>query len=89
MDLFNEETDWSKVLKPLIAKYKDKKHPLEYQNLHQLLVMVILSAQDSDAHINKIVPKLFEKFPNMKTLAKADEDCLCLLLKKFVFMEIR
>lgn len=44
MDLFNESTDWAKALKPLIAKYKDKKHPLEYQNLYQLLVMVVLSA---------------------------------------------
>lgn len=76
MDLFNESTDWAKALKPLIAKYKDKKHPLEYQNLYQLLVMVVLSAQDSDAHINKIAPKLFEAFPTMKALSKADEDSL-------------
>jgi len=76
MDLFNEGTDWAKALKPLIAKYKDEKHPLDYQNLYQLLVMVVLSAQDSDAHINKIAPKLFEEFPDMKSLAKADEDSL-------------
>ncbi len=76
MDLFNEGTDWAKALKPLIAKYKDKKHPLDYHNLYQLLVMVVLSAQDSDAHINKIAPKLFAEFPNMKSLAKADEDSL-------------
>jgi len=76
MDLFNEGIDWAQALKPLIAKYKDKKHPLDYQNLYQLLCMVVLSAQDSDAHINKIAPKLFEEFPNMKALAKADEDSL-------------
>lgn len=59
MDLFNGSTDWAKALKPLIAKYKDKKHPLEYQNLYQLLVMVVLSAQDSDGHLIKITSKLF------------------------------
>lgn len=76
MDLFNEGTDWAKALKPLIAKYKEEKHPLDYQNLYQLLVMVVLSAQDSDAHINKIAPKLFAEFPDMKALAKADEGSL-------------
>jgi len=76
MDLFMENTDWGAALKPLIAKYKNKKHPLDYQNLYQLLVMVVLSAQDSDAHINKLAPALFEKFPNIKALAKAEKDDL-------------
>lgn len=76
MDLFNEQTDWATALKPLIAKYKNKQHPLEYKNLYQLVVMVVLSAQDSDAHINKIAPNLFQAFPNMKSLAQADEKSL-------------
>lgn len=72
MDLFNESTDWPKALRPLITKYKGKQHPLHYKNLYQLLVMVVLSAQDSDAHINKIALAFFEKFPNMKALSKAN-----------------
>ncbi len=72
MDLFNEGTNWPKELRPLIAKYKDKQHPLHYQNLYQLVVMVVLSAQDSDAHINKVAPAFFEKFPDMKALAKTN-----------------
>lgn len=67
-----EHTDWGKALKPLIAQYKNEKHPLNYENLYQLLVMVILSAQDSDAHINKLAPALFEKYPTLKTLSKAE-----------------
>ena len=69
MELFNGAPNWAEVLKPLIKKYKGKKHPLEYQNTYQLLVMVILSAQDSDANINKIAPALFEVYPNMESLA--------------------
>lgn len=65
-------TDWPKALKPLIAKYKNKKHPLEYQNLYQLLVMVVLSAQDSDRHINAVAPPFFEAYPDMKSLARAE-----------------
>lgn len=71
-----QNTDWDKALKPLIAQYKNKKHPLDYHNLYQLMVMVVLSAQDSDAHINKLSPALFEKFPNLKALAKAEKEDL-------------
>jgi endonuclease-3 len=66
-------TDWAKALKPLIAKYKEERHPLDYKNIYQLLVMVVLSAQDSDAHINKLAPELFKAFPNMKALSKAEK----------------
>lgn len=76
MDLFNEGTDWPKALRPLIAKYKGRQHPLHYKNLYQLVVMVVLSAQDSDAHINKVVPPFFEKFPDMKALSKANTEQL-------------
>lgn len=71
-----ETTDWASALKPLLAKYKDRKHPLEYGNLYQLIVMVVLSARDSDAHINKLAPALFEAFPDMKALSKASVSAL-------------
>lgn len=69
-------TNWAHELKPLIEKYQNRKHPLDYGNLYQLMVMVILSAQDSDAHINKIAPALFEKYLDMKALSKAEADDL-------------
>lgn len=74
MDLFGETSDWETKLKPILKEYKDKKHPLEYQNTYQLLVMVVLSAQDSDANINKIAPALFAKFPTLKSLSKTDTE---------------
>jgi endonuclease-3 len=33
--------------------------------------MVVLSARDSDRHINALAPALFEKFPSMRDLARA------------------
>lgn len=74
MDLFGETKNWENDLKPILKKYKGKKHPLEYQNTYQLLVMVVLSAQDSDANINAISPALFAKFPTLKSLANADSE---------------
>jgi endonuclease-3 len=68
--------DWTKAIKPLLKKYKDKRHPLEYKNVYQLVVMVVLSAQDNDRHINKIAPELFEAFPNMQALSRATPETL-------------
>jgi endonuclease III len=69
-------TNWEKEIKPLIKKYKGKPHPLNYENYYQLLVMVVLSAQDSDRNINSIAPALFNAFPDMTALANADADDL-------------
>ena len=74
MDLFGQTSNWENDLKPILKKYKGRKHPLEYQNTYQLLVMVVLSAQDSDANINTISPALFAKFPTLKSLAKTDSE---------------
>lgn len=75
-------TDWAPKLQPLIDLYRDKKHPLEYENLYQLMVMVILSAQDSDANINKIAPALFKEYPNLEALSTATLDRLFPLVSK-------
>jgi endonuclease-3 len=68
--------NWPEAIKPLIEKYKGKKHPLDYENTYQLLVGVVLSAQDSDKHINQLAPKLFEAFPNMEALSNATPETL-------------
>ena len=68
--------DWPEAIKPLLKKYQSTKHPLDYGNVYQLLVMVILSAQDSDRHINQLAPKLFESFPNMEALSRATPETL-------------
>lgn len=76
------KTDWTSAIKPLLAKYNGKPHPLEYQNLYQLVVMVILSAQDSDRNINNLAPTLFKAFPDMSSLARADGDALFPFISK-------
>lgn len=71
-----ELTDWSKAIKPLLKLYKGRKHPLEYENIYQLMIMVILSAQDSDKNINGLAPELFKAYPDLKSLAKASPEDL-------------
>jgi endonuclease-3 len=48
------EQNWIESLEPLMNQYDKRKHPLNYKSRYQLLVMVILSAQDSDKHINSL-----------------------------------
>ena len=63
-------------LEPLMKQYDKRKHPLDYKSRYQLLVMVILSAQDSDKHINALAPAFFDAYPSMNSLAKATSDDL-------------
>jgi|GEM_PF-866552 len=68
--------DWAEAIRPLLKKYGHKKHPLDYHNVYQLLVMVILSAQSTDDAVNKLAPRLFEDFPDMESLAQASPEGL-------------
>lgn len=74
--------NWPEAIKPLLKKYKGKQHPLEYKNEYQLVVMVVLSAQDSDRNINQLSEKLFGAFPTMQALAKATPETLYPFISK-------
>jgi endonuclease-3 len=76
------DRNWQQDIQPLIKKYKGKKFPLNYGNTYELVVMVVLAAQDSDAHINKVAPELFKVFPDIKSLAKATPDTLYPIISK-------
>jgi endonuclease-3 len=73
---------WEKKIQPLIDNYRGKRHPLEYADPYQLLVMVVLSAQDSDRNINKLAPALFNAFPDMKSLTTANSESLYPFVQK-------
>jgi endonuclease III len=68
--------NWAEYLEPLIKKYEGKKHPLNYANRYQLLVMVVLSAQDSDKHINDLAASFFSNYPSMAELKTATPEDL-------------
>jgi endonuclease III len=70
------ETNWAEHIEPLLQAFGKRKHPLDYKNRYQLLVMVILSAQDSDKHINELAKEFFKNYPSMNQLAKASAEDL-------------
>lgn len=55
----------------LIREFPDAKCALHHETPEQLLFATILSAQCTDERVNKVTPKLFERFPDSKSLSKA------------------
>ena len=74
--------NWPKAFEPLIDKYKNTPHPLDYQNSYQLMVMVVLSAQASDKQINELAPAFFKAFPDVHALQKAEASMLFPFISK-------
>ena len=54
--------------------YPDPPIPLDHQDPYTLLVAVLLSAQCTDARVNKITPSLFKLADNPKDMAKCSVD---------------
>ena len=59
------------VIERLKKEYPDAGCSLEYDQAWKLLVSVRLAAQCTDARVNIVVQKLYEKFPDVKALAEA------------------
>ncbi len=56
--------------------YPDAGCTLDYDDAWKLLVSVRLAAQCTDARVNVVVEKLYEKYPNVDALAEADVDSI-------------
>lgn len=71
-----DQINWASAIRPLVDQYKGRKHPLNYANRYQLVVLVILSAQSADDRINAMAPALFKAYPTMSDLAKSGPEML-------------
>ena len=59
------------IIERLKEEYPDADCTLDYEEAWKLLVSVRLAAQCTDARVNVVVPKLYEKFPSIEALAGA------------------
>ena len=62
-----------------VLAYFEKQMPevtteLEFGNVFQLLVAVVLSAQCTDKRINQVTPEMFRRYPNAQAMAESDVD---------------
>ena len=61
------------ILEILWKMFPNAACELNYTSLYELSIAVILSAQTTDVSVNKVTPKLFEKYQNVFDLAMAVE----------------
>ena len=59
------------VIERLKKEYPVAECTLDYDNAWKLLVSVRLAAQCTDARVNVIVEKLYEKFPDVEEIGRA------------------
>ena len=61
------------VIEEIIAIFPDAKPSIDFTNHFELLVAVMLSAQTTDAAVNKATPGLFAAFPTPQAMSVATE----------------
>ncbi len=60
------------VLEQLDRLFPDARCELKHENNYQMAVAVVLSAQTTDASVNRVTPALFAAYPDAASLAGAD-----------------
>jgi endonuclease-3 len=65
------ELNAEKVLEELESHFPNAKSELTFANPFELLIATILSAQCTDARVNKVTPVLFSQFPTPLMMSKA------------------
>ena len=68
-----------------IENYSDAVTELNYKNLFELLISVMLSAQCTDKRVNIITPALFERYPDVLALQNAQLDDVKDIIKSCSF----
>ena len=61
------------IIEILKRNYPKSRTALKFENPLQILVATILSAQCTDEKVNQITPSLFQKYPEAKDFAQADQ----------------
>lgn len=56
--------------------FPDAHCELVHRNAFELLIATILSAQATDVGVNRVTPRLFERFPTPEALAQASEEAI-------------
>ena len=75
----------AEILRVLGQEYADANCALHHQNAYELLVATVLSAQCTDVRVNMVTPALFQRFPDSKALAGADQEELQEIIKSTGF----
>lgn len=78
-----------KILNILQVLFPVRKTMLVYRNPFELLISVILSAQCTDAQVNKVTPTLFRAYPTPQKLAAAPLSDIARIIYTTGFFKIK
>lgn len=77
--------DINLIKERFVTRYKDARTELKFNNLYELLVCVMLSAQCTDKRVNLITPELFRAYPDVNSMANANLASVKLLIQSCSF----
>ncbi len=69
------------IIEAMGELFPDAECELIHQNTFELLIAVMLSAQTTDISVNKITPKLFEKYPTPEDFVRAPIEDIMNMIK--------
>lgn len=69
------------AVRKLCEVYPDAACSLTYDESYRLMVAARLSAQCTDERVNRTTPALFEKYPDLSSLADADENDVAQIIR--------
>lgn len=72
----------NEILDEMEKIFPNAKCELNHNSPFQLLVAVVLSAQTTDAMVNRVTPCLFEKYPDCKAMASAQVNEIASYIQK-------
>lgn len=82
MSVMSKRVAATKILRILEKTYPNAPPTyLNYSNPFEMLIATILSAHTTDASVNEVTQKLFQKYPNPDSLASADKEKLIEIIK--------
>lgn len=68
-----------------LANFKNARSELQFRNLYELIVCVMLSAQCTDKRVNLITPELFKAYPDINSMANANLASVKMLIQSCSF----
>ena len=77
------------VCRRLDEKYGPVECFLDHTNPFRLVISVLLSAQTTDAQVNRVTPELFNRFPTPETMAAASPEEVAKIIRSLGFYKTK
>lgn len=77
------------IYKDLSGVIQDPRCELNYKNMYELIIAVILSAQCTDKRVNMVTVDLFKKYPTVYDLAHADQNDVIDIIRSLGFFNTK